>query len=428
MSEILGMESHRERLKREVISELDLNSEIEDEEVRRLIDKCILRESGGEYMPLREKLQLKSEIYNSIRKLDILSDFLEDDSISEIMINGPDRIFLEKDGVIVRSEKSFESPEKLLSIVQQVVASSNRLLNDTNPIADVILPDGSRVNVVLSGVSLDGTAVTIRKFPKERLDMNRLIEKEAIDRDTADFLRLLVEAGYNIFISGGTSSGKTTFLNALSDFIPKDERVITIEDAAELSLKGIDNLIRLEVKNANVEGNNSIRIKDLIRTSLRMRPDRIIVGEVRDEAAIDMLAAMNTGHDGSISTGHANSVRDMLLRLEAMVLMGAELPIRAIRQQIAAAIDIVVHLGRLRDRTRRVLEISEVTGMEDDEIRLNTLYMFEELREDAETYGKNSRERTKNRKVSGRLRKINDLVNVHKLESAGLIGIYREDH
>ena len=297
LSEILGMESHRERLKREVISELDLNSEIEDEEVRRLIDKCILRESGGEYMPLREKLQLKSEIYNSIRKLDILSDFLEDDSISEIMINGPDRIFLEKDGVIVKSEKSFESPEKLLSIVQQVVASSNRLLNDTNPIADVILPDGSRVNVVLSGVSLDGTAVTIRKFPKERLDMNRLIEKEAIDRDTADFLRLLVEAGYNIFISGGTSSGKTTFLNALSDFIPKDERVITIEDAAELSLKGIDNLIRLEVKNANVEGNNSIRIKDLIRTSLRMRPDRIIVGEVRDEAAIDMLAAMNTGHD-----------------------------------------------------------------------------------------------------------------------------------
>ncbi len=420
------MESHRERLKREVINELDLNSEIEDEEVRRLIDKCILRESGGEYMPLREKLALKSEIYNSIRRLDILSDFLEDDSISEIMINGPDRIFLERNGVIVRSEKSFESPEKLLSIVQQIVASSNRLLNDTSPIADVILPDGSRVNVVLSGVSLDGTAVTIRKFPKERLDMQRLIEKESIDKDTADFLKLLVMAGYNIFISGGTSSGKTTFLNALSDYIPKEERVITIEDAAELSLRGIDNLIRLEVKTANVEGNNSIRIKDLIRTSLRMRPDRIIVGEVRDEAAIDMLAAMNTGHDGSISTGHANSVRDMLLRLEAMVLMGAELPIRAIRQQIAAAIDIVIHLGRLRDRTRRVLEISEVTGMDEDEIRLNTLYMFEELHEDSETYGKDSRNVKFDKKVRGRLCRINDLINVKKLESAGLIGIYRE--
>ena len=420
------MESHRERLKREVISELDLNSEIEDEEVRRLIDRCILRESGGEYMPLREKLALKSEIYNSIRRLDILSDFLEDDSISEIMINGPDRIFLEKDGVIVKSGKSFESPDKLMSIVQQVVASSNRLLNDTNPIADVILPDGSRVNVVLSGVSLDGTAVTIRKFPKERLDMKRLIEKEALDSNVAEFLKLLVEAGYNIFISGGTSSGKTTFLNALSDFIPKDERVITIEDAAELSIQGIENLVRLEVRNANVEGNNSIRIKDLIRTSLRMRPDRIIVGEVRDEAAIDMLAAMNTGHDGSISTGHANSVRDMLLRLEAMVLMGADLPIRAIRQQIAAAIDIVVHLGRLRDRSRRVLEISEVIGMEDDEIRLNRLYSFEELCEDSETYGKDSRDRKKDRKVRGRLRRINDLMNIDKLESAGLIGIYRE--
>lgn len=420
------MESHRERLKREVISELDLNSEIKDEEVRRLIDKCILRESAGEYMPLREKLELKTEIYNSIRRLDIISDFLEDDSISEIMINGPDNIFLEKDGMIVRSAKCFENPEKLISIVQQMVASSNRLLNDTNPIADVILNDGSRVNVVLSGVSLDGTAVTIRKFPKERLDMDRLIEKETVDSGTAGFLKLLVEAGYNIFISGGTSSGKTTFLNALSDFIPKDERVITIEDAAELSLQGIDNLVRLEVRTANVEGNNSIRIKDLIRTSLRMRPDRIIVGEVRDEAAIDMLAAMNTGHDGSISTGHANSVGDMLLRLEAMVLMGAELPIRAIRQQIAAAIDIVIHLGRLRDRSRRVLEISEVIGMEDGEIKLNTLYRFEELHEDSETYGKDSRYAKKDNKVRGRLRKINDLINVRKLETAGLIGIYRE--
>ena len=291
------MESHRERLKREVLSGLDLSAEIADEEVRRMIDRCILNDSGAQYMPLREKLQLKTELYNSIRKLDILSDLLEDDSISEIMINGPDTIFVERNGVIERSGKSFESTEKLMTVLQQIVSSANRLLNDTNPIADVILPDGSRVNVVLSCVSLDGTAVTIRKFPKERLDMEKLIMKGTLDRETADFLSLLVRAGYNIFISGATSSGKTTFLNALSDFIPKDERVITIEDAAELRLEGIENLVRLEVRNANVEGNNSITIKDLIRTSLRMRPDRIIVGEVRDEAAIDMLAAMNTGHD-----------------------------------------------------------------------------------------------------------------------------------
>ncbi len=419
------MESHRERLKREVLSGLDLSAEIADEEVRRMIDRCILNDSGAQYMPLREKLQLKTELYNSIRKLDILSDLLEDDSISEIMINGPDTIFVERNGVIERSGKSFESTEKLMTVLQQIVSSANRLLNDTNPIADVILPDGSRVNVVLSCVSLDGTAVTIRKFPKERLDMEKLIMKGTLDRETADFLSLLVRAGYNIFISGATSSGKTTFLNALSDFIPKDERVITIEDAAELRLEGIENLVRLEVRNANVEGNNSITIKDLIRTSLRMRPDRIIVGEVRDEAAIDMLAAMNTGHDGSISTGHANSVRDMLLRLESMVLMGAEFPIRAIRQQISAAVDIVVHLGRLRDRSRRVLEISEVVGMEEDEIRLNTLYSFEEvLCEDSETYGKNSRD--ERRKVRGKLRRINDLMNVHKLEASGLISIYRE--
>ena len=419
------MESHRERLKREVLSGLDLSAEIADEEVRRMIDRCILNDSGAQYMPLREKLQLKTELYNSIRKLDILSDLLEDDSISEIMINGPDTIFVERNGVIERSGKSFESTEKLMTVLQQIVSSANRLLNDTNPIADVILPDGSRVNVVLSCVSLDGTAVTIRKFPKERLDMEKLIMKGTLDRETADFLSLLVRAGYNIFISGATSSGKTTFLNALSDFIPKDERVITIEDAAELRLEGIENIVRLEVRNANVEGNNSITIKDLIRTSLRMRPDRIIVGEVRDEAAIDMLAAMNTGHDGSISTGHANSVRDMLLRLESMVLMGAELPIRAIRQQISAAVDIVVHLGRLRDRSRRVLEISEVVGMEEDEIRLNTLYSFEEvLCEDSETYGKNSRD--ERRKVRGKLRRINDLMNVHKLEASGLISIYRE--
>ncbi|SEF66044.1 pilus assembly protein CpaF [Eubacterium ruminantium] len=478
----------REKLKREVISELDLNRDVEDEEVRKVIDKCILRQADTDYIPLKEKLALKVEIYNSIRKLDILSELLEDDTVSEIMINGPDNIFVEQNGIIRKTDKSFDSPYKLMAIIQNIASSANRLVNDSNPIVDVILEDGSRVNIVLSGVSLDGTAVTIRKFPKERFDMKKLTDIGSIDEGAANFLKMMVRAGYNIFISGGTGSGKTTFLNALADYIPEDERVITIEDTAELRIKGVDNLVRLEVKNANVEGSNSISIKDLIRASLRMRPDRIIVGEVRDEAAIDMLAAMNTGHDGSISTGHANSVKDMMLRLETMVLMGADLPIRAIRQQIAAALDIVVHLGRLRDRSRRVLEISEVTGMENDEIVLRPLYIFEEEKaskkmnggsdmsrktdgykdkdmwgidmnentddigplltdidkvdkeffngysasdfeevNEKKEFGRNKVRLQREGRVEGRLRKINDLMNVSKLEFAGLINIYREE-
>lgn len=287
----------REKLRREVIGELDLSKDIDDEEVKRIIDKCILRQADTEYIPLKEKLELKVEIYNSIRKLDVLSELLEDDSVSEIMINGPDNIFIERNGVIERSDKYFDSSFKLASVIRNIASSANRLINESSPIVDVILDDGSRVNIVLSGVSLDGTAVTIRKFPKERIDMKKLIELGSLDEHAANFLKMMVMAGYNIFISGGTGSGKTTFLNALADFISPDERVITIEDTAELRIVGIDNLIRLEVKNANVEGNNSITIRDLIRASLRMRPDRIIVGEVRDEAAIDMIAAMNTGHD-----------------------------------------------------------------------------------------------------------------------------------
>ncbi len=404
-------EELRGLVKTAVLEGIDLSGEIRDEDISSLIDSSIA-EMTESYIPLKEKLDLKKEIFNSIRKLDILSELLEDDSITEIMINGPDNIFYERGGAIYRSEKHFEDSERLMSVIQQIVGEANRMVNETNPIVDLILRDGSRVNVVLKGISVDGSAVTIRKFPKEIMGMEKLIELGAIDERTAEFLGLLVRAGYNIFISGGTGAGKTTFLNALSQYIPKDERLVTIEDSAELKIS-LPNLVRLEARNANVEGKNMITIRDLIKCSLRMRPDRIIVGEVRDAAAIDMLQAMNTGHDGSLSTGHANSAHEMMMRLESMVLMGADLPLKAIRQQIASAIDIVIHLGRLRDKSRKVLEIREVLFVENEEIITNEIYRFEEssLQDD---------------KVVGELKKINDLKNVSKLKNAGLIGVYRE--
>lgn len=300
-----------------------------------------------------------------------------------------------------------------MSVIQQMVGEANRMVNETNPIVDIILKNGSRVNVVLKGISVEGSAVTIRKFSKKMMGMEKLIEINAINRETAEFLEKLVKAGYNIFISGGTGAGKTTFLNALSEYIPDDERVITIEDSAELQLKK-PNLVRLEARNANIEGRNQITIRDLIKTSLRMRPDRIVVGEVRDSAAIDMLQAMNTGHDGSLSTGHANSGHEMLLRLESMVLMGADLPLKAVRQQIASAIDIVIHLGRMRDKSRKVLEIREVLGVENDEIVTRELYKFAESENSGAV-------------VDGELQKLNDLKNVNKLISAGLIEIFQEE-
>lgn len=404
---------NKESLKGEILSRIDMSSEIRDEDVNAIIDSCILRECGNKYMSLRDRLQLRNELFNSIRRLDVLSELLEDDDITEIMINGPEKIFYEKKGRIYLSEKKFENSDRLMTVIQQIVGEANRMVNESSPIVDFILRDGSRVNVVLKGISVDGSAVTIRKFPKEIMDMKRLIELGSLDENVAGFLGLLVASGYNIFISGGTGAGKTTFLNALTEYVPQGERVVTIEDSAELQVVGIDNLVRLEARNANVEGKNMITIRDLIRCSLRMRPDRIIVGEVRDEAAIDMLQAMNTGHDGSLSTGHANSAHEMLLRLESMVLMGANLPLKAIRQQIASALDIVVHLGRLRDRSRRVLEISEVTGMENEEVTTRQLYKFVETG-------------TENDTVVGELRKINDLMNVNKLMNAGLIEIYRE--
>ena len=404
----------RGRVRSSVLEQLDLAGEIRDEDVSSLIDKCILREAASEYLPLKEKMILKTEIFNSIRRMDVLSELLEDEEITEIMINGHDRIYIERNGRLERYNRTFENSERLLNVIHQMISGANRTVNDASPIVDAVLPDGSRVNVVLSGVSKDGSSVTIRKFPRKKFTMEKLTEMGTISREAADFLGLLVAAGYNIFISGGTGSGKTTFLNALTEYIPLEERVVTIEDSAELSLIGIDNLIRLETRNANVEGNNEITIRDLIKCSLRMRPDRIIVGEVRDEAAIDMIQAMCTGHDGSLSTGHANSAEEMLMRLEMMMLMGAEkIPLTAIKHQITSAIDIVVHLGRLRDKTRRVMEIIEVAGMKNDEILTRKLYSFEEAGEESG-------------KVVGELKKRNDLLNVSKLCEAGLINVFRE--
>ena len=337
----------------------------------------------------------------------MLQNIIDDDDVTEIMINGTDRIFIERNGRIFRYDEVFSSKERLDDLIQQMVSKVNRRVNEASPIADSRLSDGSRVNVVLEPVALDGPAVTIRKFPKETINMDKLIEFDSLTEEVAEFLSMLVVSGYNIFISGGTGSGKTTFLNALSGYIPKDERIITIEDSAELQIKGIGNLVRLEARQENSEGGNGVDIRQLIRAALRMRPDRIIVGEVRGGEALDMLQAMNTGHDGSLSTGHANSPRDMLIRLETMVLMGVDMPLPAIRGQISAGIDVIIHLGRLRDRSRRVLEIVEVLGIKNNEIETNTLYKFFEIGEN-------------NGRIAGELKRSeNKMQNIQKLRNAG---------
>lgn len=370
--------SYKDYLHSKIMSRMRFDSEPEDEAVLKLIDECIREEAKNTELPLREMLDLRQELFHSLRRLDVLSELLEDDEITEIMINGYEQIFVERSGRLEQLAKTFASEEKLRDVIQRVVSDCNRRVNESHPVVDARLKDGSRVNVVLPPVSLNGATMTIRRFPKEPMTMEKLLDIQSLSREAADLLRLLVEAGYNIFISGGTGSGKTTFLNALSGFIPARERVITIEDAAELQLQGIFNLVRLESRDANVEGENAVSIQDLIKTSLRMRPDRLIVGEVRDGAALDMLTAMNTGHDGSLSTGHANSAHDMLRRLETMVLMAVDMPIPAIQSQIASAIDIVVHLGRLRDGRRCVLEICEVFGVTAGQYELRTLFRFQE--------------------------------------------------
>lgn len=366
----------------EVRSRIDLTKDIEDEEILDTVDELLLKKGKENYLSLSEKKNLRNDIFNSIRRLDILQELIEDNQITEIMINGYNNIFVEKAGRVYPIDKQFDSEKKLEDIIQQIVAKTNRIVNEANPIVDTRLMDGSRVNIVLPPVSLTGPVITIRKFPHKPITMEHLIQIRSISREAAEFLKNLVRAGYNIFISGGTGSGKTTFLNVLSNFIPSDERVITIEDSAELQIKNIPNLVSLEVRNANVEGKNEVSIRQLIKASLRMRPNRIILGEVRDGAALDLLQAMNSGHDGSLSTGHANSPGDMLKRLETLVLMGADIPLMAVRQQISSAIDILIHLGRLRDKSRKVLEITEVRSIEEGEIQLNKLYTFTETGED----------------------------------------------
>ena len=377
-------ELQKHRLQEKLSESIDYSVERSDEEMQELIDEMLVRESKKTPMTLSERRQLRRELFHAIRKLDVLQELVDDPHITEIMINGPDCIFIERDGRLFRSDMRFESSEKLQNVIQQIVADCNRVVNEASPIVDARLQGGARVNVVLSPVALNGPIVTIRRFPDKPIMMEDLISFGSVTKEVCDWLSMLVRAKYNIMISGGTGSGKTTFLNALSYYIPKEERIITIEDSAELQILGIPNLVRMETRNANVEGCKEITIRDLIRTSLRMRPDRIIVGEVRGGEAFDMMQCLNTGHDGSMSTGHANSSKDMLSRLENMILMGVDIPLTAIRQQIASGIDIIVHLGRLRDRTRKVLEITEVRGFTGDEIELKPLYEFVETGEDGE--------------------------------------------
>lgn len=401
-------EDRKKRLREKLAESIDYSTEKSDEEIQELIDEILMKESKTAPLCLADRVQLRRELFHAIRKLDVLQDLVDDGHITEIMINGPENIFIEKDGHLFRSDLRFESREQLQNVIQQIVADCNRVVNEASPIVDARLKNGSRVNVVLNPVALNGPIVTIRRFPDKPVMMEDLIAYGSVTREVCEWLGKLVQAKYNIMISGGTGSGKTTFLNALSYYIPQEERIITIEDNAELQILGLPNLVRMEKRNANVEGCQEITIRDLIKTSLRMRPDRIIVGEVRGGEAFDMMQCLNTGHDGSMSTGHANSSEDMLSRLENMILMGMELPLTAIRQQIASGVDIIVHLGRLRDKTRKVLEITEVMGFEEGRIRLRPLYQFVETGEDASG------------RVLGALQKKGDLSYVEKLQSAGL--------
>lgn len=396
-------------IKRYVSENLSL-SQINDEELEEKIEEIVLERIGTEYCSIQQRVSIVQQVYSSIRGFGLLDSIISDDTITEVMINGPDNVFIEQNGRLFKMDKHFESQRKLEDVIQRIVGLAGREVNQANPICDTRLPDGSRVNVVLPPIALCGPTLTIRKFSKTPMTIEKLIQYGSITQEIADKLEILVRAKYNIFISGGTGSGKTTFLNALSNYIPKDERVITIEDSAELQITGVDNLVSLETRNANTSGAGQITIRDLIKSSLRMRPERIIVGEVRGGEALDMLQAMNTGHDGSLSTGHANSTQDMLSRLETMVLQGAEgLPLEAIKQQIASAVDIIIHLSRLRDKSRKTMEITEVVGVENGQIILNPLYKFEE---DANSTLE---------KVSGSLKRTdNKMINDFKLKLAGI--------
>ncbi|MCI8351968.1 MAG: CpaF family protein [Oscillospiraceae bacterium] len=385
---------------------------MEDEELEDRLGEIVQQRlaAKGQYCSIEQKISIVRQVYSSIRGFGLLDSIMNDDTITEIMINGHENIFIEQNGSLRKLDRQFESQRRLEDVIQRIVALAGREVNQANPICDTRLPDGSRVNVVLPPLALCGPTVTIRKFSKTPMTIEKLISYGSITQEIAEKLELLVRAKYNIFISGGTGSGKTTFLNALSNYIPGDERVITIEDSAELQIVNISNLVRLETRNANASGVGQVTIRDLIKSSLRMRPERIVVGEVRGAEALDMLQAMNTGHDGSLSTGHANSTHDMLSRLETMVLQGAAgLPLEAIRQQIASAIDIIIHLSRLRDKSRKTMEITEVVGYENGQILLNPLYLFEEDQDSTLE------------KVSGTLRRTkNPMQNTFKLQLSGI--------
>ena len=400
-------------LREKLIENLEGCREIQDEEIYQSIDELILESGVQFYIRLSERNILRKELFNSVRRLDLLQELIDDNSVTEIMVNGTDGIFVERDGRLQVWHKCFHSRERLEDIAQQIVGKCNRIVNESVPIVDARLENGARVNIVMPPVALNGPVITIRRFPDHPIQMEQLIRWGSVSEEVVSFLKLLVQARYNIFISGGTGSGKTTFLNALSDFIPKDERIITIEDNAELQIQGVKNLVRMEARNANTEGEKAITIRDLIHSSLRMRPDRLVIGEVRGCEAVDLLQAMNTGADGSLSTGHANSPSDMLIRLEGLVLMAMEIPLSAVRRQIATGIDIIVHLGRIRDKTRKVLQILEVLGYDNrsGEIRTQVLYEFEE--EGEEACGR----------IRGRLVKRQELQNVLKLQRAGLGGL-----
>ena len=404
-----GEQDFISKIKKIVTDELPL-SRLNDDELLEQIEQIVDEQTYGKYFSVNEKVDIIQQIYSSIRGFGLLDSIIADDSITEVMINGPDDVFIEKNGKLKKIDAHFESQKKLEDIIQRIVGMAGREVNQASPICDTRLPDGSRVNVVLPPISLCGPILTIRKFSKNPMTIERLIQLGSLTKEIADKLEVLVKAKYNIFISGGTGSGKTTFLNALSNYIPKDERVITIEDSAELQITGIKNLVSMETRNANASGVGEVTIRDLIKTSLRMRPERIVVGEVRGGEALDMLQAMNTGHDGSLSTGHANSPDDMLSRLETMVLQGASgLPLQAIRQQIASAVDIIIHLSRLRDKSRKTMEICEIVGYKDGAIVLNPLYVFEED------------ENSTMEKVSGSLKRTsNPLVNTLKLRLSGI--------
>lgn len=387
---------------------LDFNRDLNDEDILSLITDLVFEQAGKSYISANDKNEIINSVFNSIRRLDVLQPLLDNPQITEIMVNGAKEIFIEKNGGTYKVDASFESTERLEDVIQSIVGKVNRTVNEASPIVDARLADGSRVSVVLPPIALNGPILTIRKFSDKGISIDRLVEWESISREAVELIEVLVKAKYNIFICGGTGSGKTTLLNVLARFIPRDERVITIEDSAELQINNIDNIVKLETRNENTEGKGEITIRELIKASLRMRPDRIIVGEVRGAEALDMLQAMNTGHDGSISTGHANSCKDMLSRLETMVLSGAALPLEAIRQQIASALDIMIHLSRMRDKSRRVLEISEVLGYKDGQIVLNPLFIFQETAESTCD------------RISGSLcRTENKLINTQKLTMSG---------